>query len=70
MWIQKSILRILTSLDISEVNTVWTWGDKRPPADNNFFRAILKIGEDVCPPMSKLVKRRLKPEKNSFHGGF
>ena len=22
---------ILTSLDISDVETVWTWGDKRPP---------------------------------------
>ena len=21
----------LTSLDISDVETVWTWGDKRPP---------------------------------------
>ena len=24
-------LPVLTSLDISDVDTVWTWGDKRPP---------------------------------------
>ena len=31
------IKSLLTSLDISEVNTVWTWGDKRPPTDKLIF---------------------------------
>ena len=31
---------LLTSLDISDVNTVWTWGDKCPPPISKYFKAI------------------------------
>ena len=34
----------LTSLDISEVNTVWTWGDKRPPDFQNSSKKIISHG--------------------------
>ena len=38
----------LISLDMSDVDTVWTWGDKRPPAGNeilqyNFSRSHIKL---------------------------
>ena len=28
----------LTSLDISDVDTVWTWGDKLPPPISKYFK--------------------------------
>ena len=31
--VKKIRIKELTSLDISKVNTVWTWGDKRSPVD-------------------------------------
>ena len=34
---------MLTSLDISDVDTVWTWGDKRPPPGSKYFSEIFSL---------------------------
>ena len=46
-----------TSLDISDVDTVWTWGDKRPPHEktgkNSWFwkkNSIRNMGEIALTP--------------------
>ena len=36
----EKLRKLWESLDISEVNTVWTWGDKRPPPISKYFSEI------------------------------